>query len=331
MTGYSKPSSTSAIGTGDSLNTAIGKLEKALDGKQASGSYAAANHNHNGVYAPASHSHSYLPLSGGTLTGDVVIEKALDGKQASGSYAAANHNHNGVYAPASHSHSYLPLSGGTLTGDVVTKNNGGLKYLDSSGTAKWLIGNEGGNYIHLGYSSSGNNVPVYTYNEIYANGNQKVWHAGNLNPANYQPKGSYASSSHNHNGVYAPVSHTHLWAHITDKPSTFTPSAHNQASSTITSMSGYTKASSVAAISTSDSLNVAIGKLEKALDGKQAAGHNQASSTITSMSGYTKASSVAAISTSDSLNVAIGKLEKALDGKQAAGSYATANHNHNGV
>jgi hypothetical protein len=37
MTGYSKPSSTSAISTSDSLNTAIGKLEKALDGKQTAG------------------------------------------------------------------------------------------------------------------------------------------------------------------------------------------------------------------------------------------------------------------------------------------------------
>ena len=46
MTGYSKPSSASAISTSDTLNTAIGKLEKALDGKQASGSYAASNHTH---------------------------------------------------------------------------------------------------------------------------------------------------------------------------------------------------------------------------------------------------------------------------------------------
>ena len=33
MTNYSKPTSTSAIKATDSLNTAIGKLEKALDGK----------------------------------------------------------------------------------------------------------------------------------------------------------------------------------------------------------------------------------------------------------------------------------------------------------
>lgn len=72
--------------------------------------------------------------------------------------------------------------------------------------------------------------------------------------------------------------HTHLWANITDKPSTFTPSSHNQASNTITAMTGYAKASAVAAIAATDSLNVAVGKLEKALDGKQAAGSYAAAS-----------------------------------------------------
>jgi hypothetical protein len=40
-------------------------------GDHRSAGYAAGSHNHDGVYAPASHSHSYLPLSGGTLTGDL--------------------------------------------------------------------------------------------------------------------------------------------------------------------------------------------------------------------------------------------------------------------
>lgn len=57
------------------------------------------------------------------------------------------------------------------------------------------------------------------------------------------------------------------WNDIQNKPSTFTPSAHNQASNTITAMTGYSKASAVAAITATDSLNTAIGKLEKALDG----------------------------------------------------------------
>lgn len=50
LTGYAKPTTTSAIATTDNVNVAIGKLEKALDGKQAAGSYAAANHNHDSAY-----------------------------------------------------------------------------------------------------------------------------------------------------------------------------------------------------------------------------------------------------------------------------------------
>lgn len=50
LTGYAKPTTTSAIAITDNVNVAIGKLEKALDGKQASGSYAAASHNHDSVY-----------------------------------------------------------------------------------------------------------------------------------------------------------------------------------------------------------------------------------------------------------------------------------------
>ncbi len=101
-------------------------LQTALDGKQASGSYAAASHGHaisdttglqtaldgkqaSGSYAAASHTHddryyteteidtklSGLPVSGHTHTIANVtgLQTALDGKQASGSYAAASHTH----------------------------------------------------------------------------------------------------------------------------------------------------------------------------------------------------------------------------------------------
>lgn len=47
-----------------------------------------------------------------------------------------------------------------------------------------------------------------------------------------------------------------------------TPKAHNQASSTINAMTGYSKPSSTGAIAATDTLNAAIGKLEKALDSK---------------------------------------------------------------
>ena len=48
------------------LSTKISNMDTAIAGKQPAGSYAAANHNHNGVYQPV------------------------------GSYAAANHSHNGT-------------------------------------------------------------------------------------------------------------------------------------------------------------------------------------------------------------------------------------------
>lgn len=58
------------------------------------------------------------------------------------------------------------------------------------------------------------------------------------------------------------------WSDINNVPTTFTPSVHNQTSDTINAMTGYSKASSVSAISTSDTLNAAIGKLEKAIEEK---------------------------------------------------------------
>ena len=58
------------------------------------------------------------------------------------------------------------------------------------------------------------------------------------------------------------------WSNVTNKPSVFTPDSHNQASNTIDSLTGYIKPNSTSVITESDTLNEAIGKLEKALDEK---------------------------------------------------------------
>ena len=55
------------------LSAKISSMDTAINGKQPAGSYAAANHNHNGVYQPAG---NYQPA---------------------GSYAAANHTHDNRY------------------------------------------------------------------------------------------------------------------------------------------------------------------------------------------------------------------------------------------
>ena len=499
MTGYAKATAVAAISATDSLNVAIGKLEKALDGKQASGSYALSNHNHSGVYAPVSHgTHvtyaTATPLapgsasvgtsakvaredhvhplqtsvsgnagsatvlatartingtsfngsanittatwgtartltignSGKSVNGSANVTWTLNeigaarGYEVSGTTAATANwyriaqsgsgigNNIGLFliqAAVSGKHSSTLLSAGisygaaTLNLDQLSHNS----YNGSDGISKVRIvyhatysGNKaylevyvpdaaartikvqmlGGN---LGWtlvtpSTTGSIPSGYTSKEITLYDSKIVSYggfvgslSGNASTASAlatartitltgDVTGSVSFNGSANVSITTTVgndSHSHSWGNITGKPSTFTPSGHNQASNTITAMTGYAKASAVAAISASDTLNVAIGKLEKALDGKQAAGsyalsshshswssitgkpssfapsaHNQASNTITAMTGYAKASTVAAIAATDSLNVAIGKLEKALDSKQAAGSYAAASHSH---
>ncbi len=234
-------------------------------GAQPAGNYASGTHNHDSVYAKISHIHSEY--------------------QPKGSYASSSHTHDDRYAKIQHTHDYLPISGGKITGDIITTLNGGLKYVASDGTNKWLISNNNGTEIAIGYSSNNQNVILRTYNEIYAMNDKKVWHSGNFDPASkapishnhngvyqpvgnysveghrhddlYQPKGSYASSSHNHDSVYAKLNHVHVVGNI--------------------NMTGYTKGTTTGAIVVADTLGVAIGKLEKALDSKQPAG-NYASS-----------------------------------------------------
>ena len=76
------------------------------------------------------------------------------------------------------------------------------------------------------------------------------------------------SDLNNDSGFLSSVS----WSIVTGKPSSFTPSAHNQASSTITAMTGYVKPSAAGAITATDTLNGAIGKLEKGLEAKMTIG-----------------------------------------------------------
>ena len=50
LTGYAKSDAASSILVTDSLNVALGKLEKGLEGKQDAGEYAPKNHTHNDLY-----------------------------------------------------------------------------------------------------------------------------------------------------------------------------------------------------------------------------------------------------------------------------------------
>ena len=120
------------------------------------------------------------------------------------------------------------------------------------------------------------------------------------------------------------------------------PAAHVHASNEVTLMTGYSKSSYTGNVSTSDTLNRAIAKLENGLDTKASSTHSHSeyansahvhgSNNISYMTGYSKDYYGGKINTYDSLNTAIGKLEKNLDDKASVShshsEYASSDHSH---
>lgn len=119
-----------------------------------------------------------------------------------------------------------------------------------------------------------------------------------------------------------------------------TPGAHAHSTNDIAYLSGYNKGTYSGALTTTDSLNRALAKLENNLDGKASLeeltnkanlNHSHSSHNVAYMTGYSKAGSYSQINAYDSLNVAIGKLEKGLEEKANAdmlASKADTNHSH---
>lgn len=161
-----------------------------------------------------------------------------------------------------------------------------------------------------------------------------------------------AKPNHTHN--YLPLSGGNLTGnltinsnavyHVGNKPTASeigaAPSSHNHNSGNITALTGYAKPSSTSAIAATDTLNTALGKLEKGLESKKdsswtpswadisgkpatfnPATHTHTSSEVSKMTGYVKGSTTSAIAATDSLNTAMSKIEVALDGKMEIHSH----------
>lgn len=115
-----------------------------------------------------------------------------------------------------------------------------------------------------------------------------------------------ADATHKHSASdvtgLAKVATSGSYADLSNKPTSMTPTAHNQASNTINAMTGYSKPSSTGAISTTDTLNSAIGKLEKALDSKQASGSYSTTGHKHTKSEITDFPTLATVATSGSYN-----------------------------
>ena len=134
-----------------------------------------------------------------------------------------------------------------------------------------------------------------------------------------------SSTSHNHDATYLGINATAKAANKLATPRqingvnfdgtanitiTANPNAHNQASNTINSMAGYTKATESSAIITGDTLNAAIGKLEFKVDSKQDSGdfaqrvHNHDDRYYTESEINTK---ISALQTTDTNNLKAAK------------------------
>ena len=335
--GYSKPASTSAILVTDNLNTAIGKLEKGLEDK------ANVAHDHNSAKITAMTNYQKGTASAIQQTDSLNVaigklEATLDSKSNNGhthNYAGSN-IHNG----AANSAVKLQTPRNITIGGTSNKFDGSSDItftLAEIGVAS-TNHNQASNTITAmtGYTKGGTNgsiIPTDTLNEALS----KI--ENNLD--------GKATTNHSHN--YLPLSGGTITGNLTVNNGTITGVLNGNSSTStklqnarningvafdgtkditigVTSgnqitLGGYTKPSSTSAITSADSLNAAIGKLEVGIGGKANASHNQASNTITTMTGYSKGTNSNAIATTDSLNQAIGKLEVNIGGK--------ANINHN--
>lgn len=277
----------------------------------------------------------YLPLAGGTITGNLVVNGSITGNSSSATKLKTARKINGVAFDGSQditigisNGSEIKLGGyskPTLTSPILATDN-----------LNTAIGK-----LEKGLEDKANATHDHNSTKITAMTNYQkgtasaIQQADSLNVAIGKLEATLDNKSN--------ISHTHSYAGS---------NAHNGAansavklqtprningvafdgtkditigvtSGTQITLGGYTKPSSTSAITSADSLNAAIGKLEVGIDGKANANHNQASNTITTMTGYAKGTNSNPITTTDTLNQAIGKLEVGL------GTKAPTNHSHN--
>ena len=200
---------------------------------------------------------NYLDLAGLSHFWDKVKE------YLNTNYAAKNHNHDGVYAKASHTHTGAQVTvGGTGTygsGNVQAAIEG----LDAAVKAA---------AANAGVTSFGGEKGAIT---IDGGGNVNLEMVDNKLKASVDLS-SYATTA----------SVDSKLANKVDKTTTVNGKALSS-NITITgadvALTGYAKGASATAITALDSVNVAIGKLEKGLDGKSATGHNHTMSNITDL------------------------------------------------
>ena len=364
MTGYEKAASAAAVAATDSVNEAVGKIEKALDGKQASGNYVAAN---DAITASGSTNKIVQydakglvvagTTAGGLATKDAVGSNEItDGSivdaDISSTAAIATSKIDGLDTALS---SKVPTSrtvnSKALSSDItLSASDVGAVPTTTTVNSKALSGNitvNGADVALTGYAKADSASAVAAGDTI----NQAI---GKIEKTldGKQASGSYVPTTTTVNSKALSSDITLSASDVGAVPTTTTVNS-KALSSNITlngadvALTGYTKAASVAAVEATDTVNAAIGKIEKALDGKQASGsYVPTTTTVNSkalsgnialdgadvaLTGYAKPDSTSAVAATDTINAAIGKIEKALDDKVAANAAITASGTTNKI
>lgn len=287
MAGYSKPSTTSAIATGDSLNTAIGKLERAIDDATAGGVAS-------------------VSLTGGTNNGTLkltVNSNETDNIAVTGLGSAAYLNTgktSNTVAIGDHTHA-TSIATSTATnqitlgyGNKYSLNAGGNSYIFTmpSSASTWE-----NNYYISGATVSANTTDV----KISLSGNNTAAKATAIIPAATESSAGTMSKDDK-------VAVNKL------KPLSGNVSTLSAITATSTAINSLTGSVGTMAYENKTSYSSAT-QVNTALAGKSNTGHTHYTNEITKLSGYTIASTASAIATGDTLNVALGKIQKSLDSK----------------
>lgn len=318
---------------------------------------ALANHNHDSSYAAKSHTHTSSQISDATNanTANMIVKRDGSGNFSAGTITAS-----------------LSGNASTSTKWKTARNvaiGNATKPMDGTANVSFSlseIGAASSNHTHsllianATAIGSGKNLNDYqTPGAYYQDSNANASTANNYPEAQagslivYKAAGIIQEYKvYNSSRVYIRSYYNGTWTAWTKEYNTANkptaneigaaPTSHNHNTGSVTALTGYSKPSSTSALSTSDTLNTALGKLEKALDGKSnshshpyrpdtwvpswsditgkpstfnPASHTHGANEISKMTNYTKGTTTSAIAATDTLNQAISKLEVALDGK----------------
>jgi hypothetical protein len=304
LTGYAKADSASAVAAGDTINQAIGKIEKALDGKQVSGSYVPTTTT---VNSKALSSDITLSASdvGAVPTTTTVNAKALSGditlngadvaltgytKAASASAVAATDTINAAIGKIE-----------KALDDKVAANAA----ITASGTTNKIVQYDAKGLVVAGTTAG-------TLATLSAVGSSEI------------TDGSIVDADISSSAAIATSKISGLDTALSGKVPTTTTVNTKALSSNITldgadiALTGYAKAETASAVAATDTINAAIGKIEKTLDGKQASGSYV--ETTTTVNGHALSSNVtvsksdvglgnvANVDTTDAANISTGTL-----------------------